>query len=99
MFDIKDMKKRYFEVNINGQLFEVEPPKVKTLKKIVALQKRAEAEALDDLVEAVRTILAKNKDGKPVSSELIEELDLDQLNGILTQYFEWMAGVKKDPNL
>ena len=99
MFDINTVNKRYFEIRINGQLFEVEPPKVKTLKKIVSLSTGTDADALDGLTECVRIILNKNKDKKNVSIELVDELDLDQLNEIITKYFEWIAGVKKDPNL
>ncbi|HAO61549.1 MAG TPA: hypothetical protein DCQ90_06435 [Erysipelotrichaceae bacterium] len=101
MFDINSMNKRYFEVRINGRLFEVEPPKVKTLKKIVALQNNegAESEALNELSEAVRVILSKNKEKKHVSIEVIDDLDIDQMNEIITNYFEWISGVKKDPNL
>ena len=99
MFDISTICKRYFEVRINDQLFEVEPPKVKTLKKIVSLSKLDENQALDELSEAVRRILSKNKEKKPVSIELVDELDLDQLHEVIVKYFEWLDNSKNSPNL
>jgi len=43
-------------------------------------------------------ILNKNKDKQTVSNEIMEELDLDQLSGILTAYFEWLGKEKTSKN-
>lgn len=99
MFDIKTANKRYFEIQINDLVLEVEPPKVKTLKKMLALSKRTDDEAMSELAEVVRMILGKNKGSKPVTIEVVDDLDIDELNEIITKYFEWIASVKKDPNL
>jgi hypothetical protein len=108
MFDISTVSKRYFVIKINVetsedklpkiQIIEVEPPKLKTLKKITALAKTKDENAMDDLTEAVRTILSKNKAGYKVPEEVIDELDFDQMNEILTAYFEWLSNSKQDPN-
>lgn len=99
MFDISTVNKRYFEIRINGKLLEVEPPKVKTLKKIVSLSKVSGEEALSELAEAVRLILNKNKDRTTVLIDLVDELDLDQMNEIILKYFEWLDTSKNSPNL
>jgi hypothetical protein len=98
MFDVDTINKRYFNIKIGSLNLEVEPPKIKTLKKITALTKVRDEEAINDLTAAVAMILNKNKSGRKIPDEVIEELDLDQLNEILTTYFEWLAGNKKDPN-
>lgn len=98
MFDISTVSKRYFLIKINEISLEIEPPKVKTLKKITALSKAKEEDAMDDLAEAVGIILNKNKAGYKVTEDLVDELDFDQLNEILKAYFEWLSKRKNSPN-
>jgi hypothetical protein len=102
--------KRYFGIKIEKELtdvetmqtitvdLDVEPPKLKVLKKITALAKVRSEDAFDDLTEALRLILSKNKTGTKVPEELIGELDFDEMNEILTRYFEWLAQSKNSPN-
>lgn len=98
MFDISTVSKRYFAIKLEEISLDVEPPKLKALKKITALAKSREEEAMDDLVEAVSMILNKNKTKYKVSEELIDELDFDQINEILTAFFEWLTKSKNTPN-
>ena len=114
IFDINTVNKRYWDIKLNVTLtkivddievekevelkLEVEPPKLKALKKITGLAKVRNEDAIDDLSEAVRMILNKNKDKQTVSNEIMEELDLDQLSGILTAYFEWLGKEKTSKN-
>ncbi|WP_050608228.1 hypothetical protein [Clostridium niameyense] len=97
MFDINTVNKRYFNIRINEIILEVEPPKVKALKKITNLSKSKDDDAIDDLTDAVKMILSKNKSKYDVT-ELIDELDFDQLNQILTAYFDWLAREKNSKN-
>ncbi|MGH4125096.1 MAG: hypothetical protein ACREV6_19445 [Clostridium sp.] len=114
MFDINTVNKRYWDIKLKVTLtkiineeeveedvelkLEVEPPKIKALKKITRLSKVRDEDAIDDLSEAVRMILNKNKDRKKVPNEIMEELDLDQLSAILTAYFEWLSKEKTSKN-
>ena len=98
MYDISVINKRYFDIKIGTIELEVEPPKIKTLKKIMSLSKSRSEETMNDLAEAVGMILNKNKSGYVVASEIIDELDLDQLNEILTAYFEWVSKEKSSKN-
>lgn len=98
MFDINTVSKRYFNIKIGDLSLEVEPPKIKVLKKITALSKSRNENSMDDLAAAVEMILSKNKSGFKVSEEIIDELDLDQLNEILTAYFQWLSKEKNSKN-
>lgn len=98
MFDISTVSKRYFSIKINGVALEVEPPKLKTLKKITSLSKSRNEDAMNDLAEAVGMLLNKNKSNYQVSEDFIDDLDFDQMNEILTAYFEWLAKSKNSPN-
>lgn len=99
MLDVNKISKRYFDIKIEDIELRVEPPKLKTLKKIKELAKSKDDDADEQMIEAVRLLLSKNASGKNVPSELIDELDTDQINEILTQFFNWMSEVRKnDPN-
>jgi len=98
MFDLNIVNKRYFGIKLGELELEVEPPKLKALKKITSLSKAKNEDAITDLAEAVQMILSKNKGSKIVSDEMIEELDLDQLSEILNAYFEWLGKEKNSKN-
>lgn len=108
MFDISTVSKRYFEVKltltddndeeIKNIELKVEPPKIKMLKKLMAVWKASKADAMDELAEAIQKLLSKNKDGYKVPMEYIDELDYDQMNELLTEYFKWLGKEKNSKN-
>jgi len=99
MFDLSAVNKRYFDIKLNDLVLEVEAPKVKTLKKIVDLAINSKKEeGLDGMTDAVLTLLKKNKGNKKVPPGIIDELDFDQMNEILTAFFEWLTGEKNSKN-
>jgi len=99
MFDMKNINKRYWDVKFtNGLFLSVECPKLKTLRKITDLTKDRE-NIVENLCGALALALSKNKQGKKITSDFIEEnMDIDDINSLLTSYFEWIKCVKSDPN-
>lgn len=108
MFDISAVNKRYFEVKLSetndvGEelstiVVEAEPPKLKVLKKITSISKSKGEDAIEDLTEAIKMILNKNKSKSIVQDKYIEELDSDQMKELLTEYFNWLNATKNSPN-
>lgn len=107
MFDISTVSKRYFSIKltvtdaedqVKSIELEVEPPKVKMLKKLMSLRKTAREETMDELSEAIRKMLSKNKAKYVVPIEYIDELDFDQMVEILNAYFEWLGKEKDSKN-
>lgn len=108
MFDLSLVNRRYFTIKLTAEdeegkahvlSLDVEPARLKTLKKLISISKTAGPEAIDELCEAIQKLLSKNKSGKKVPEEYITALDFDQLQAILTAYFEWLGGEKeKNPN-
>lgn len=98
IFDLNVINKRYFEIKIGNTVLEIEPPTKKMLSKITLLRSIKEEDVTDGLYEAVGMILDKNKSGKKLPPETIDELNLDQINEIITAYFTWLSKEKNSPN-
>ncbi|MFA0816026.1 MAG: hypothetical protein ACC608_09595 [Anaerofustis sp.] len=113
MFDISIMNRRYFEICFTVTVededgneqpeqkrieLKIEPPKMKTLKRLIRISKADREDSMDELTEAVRLLLNKNKSGYIVSMDIIDSLDFDELLEILNKYFDWLGAEKKSPN-
>lgn len=108
MFDLYSVKKRFFDIKFNyidedGESHDVKlqvrPAKLKTLNKLIKLQKDNGGESAENITNAVKSLLSNNKTGYIVPDEIVEELDLDQVKAILTAYINWMSEEKNnDPN-
>ncbi|KAF0226179.1 MAG: hypothetical protein FD179_1010 [Erysipelotrichaceae bacterium] len=96
MFDLNNIITRYFTLSINNTQLEVEPPRVKTLKKLIAVQK---SEDYDAFIEVMSEVLSKNRQNKKITVEMLDGIDVDVLNEISVQYFTWLSEVKNNPNL
>ena len=96
MFDLTSIVTRYFTLTINGTQLEVEPPKVKTLKKLVAVQKSND---YNSYIEVMAEILSKNRQKIKITVEMLDSTDFDVLNTLTVEYFAWLSEVKNHPNL
>lgn len=107
MFDISTVNKRYFEIkltiiddddNEKSIELEVEPPKVKMLKKLMEVKKTANENSMDELTEVMLKMLSKNKAKYKVPSEYVDELNFDQMIEILNEYFKWLGKERNSKN-
>lgn len=99
MLDMSQISERYWEIKLRGgTILSVENPKVKTLKKIDGLQKDKD-DPLASLCNAVSISLSKNKQGKKITPEYVEEnFDIDEIKTILDSFFTWVREVQNSPN-
>lgn len=105
MFDIKGVNKRYFGITLyleedekeKSVSINVEPPKVKTLKKLTSLANSSEDKVIDELEEAIIELLSKNKERIKIN-EYVEELTIDEMTELLTAFFKWLNEEKKAKN-
>lgn len=97
MLDLNLVNGRYFEVKVGEFILELEPCKLKTLRKFQKLAKNAEDD--EDIIDIASAILNKNKKKTKISDEVIGEIDIDQLNTLLLEYFSWVSKEKQaNPN-
>lgn len=111
MFDMKALKTRYFELRLcNGLRLEVEPPKIKVLRKIMELAK-VDSEGGDEsggdfddsaismLSEALSMALSKNRQSKTITTDWIEDnMNIDEIQELLMQYFTWVQDIQSSKN-
>lgn len=107
MFDVSQISKRYFDIRLavenddgetNAVELQVEPPTVRQLNNLLAVSKADPEDAVTELRDAVRSILSKNRTGYKVPDEYMDEIDMDQLSGILMAYLSWVGDEKKAKN-
>lgn len=105
MYDMTSLVTRFYKLKFkDGLVLELEPPKLKTLKKIASLSKSLSSEELteDDitnLAEAISLCLSKNKQNKEISVEVVEDsFDIDEMYGFLVDYFNWVNEIQSSKN-
>ena len=106
MYDMTALVTRYFKIKLkNGLFLELEPPKLKVLKKISSLSKSISAKELTDkditiLAEAIALSLSKNKQNKTISIDTVENMfDIDEMYDFLSNYFKWVGEIQNQKNL
>lgn len=95
---------RYFTVKFrNGLQLDVEPPKLKALKKILKVSNAnniVDAESVfEDMTEALSIALSKNKQNRKVTVDEIDDwLDVDEIIDLLNNYVVWIEEINSSKN-
>lgn len=105
MFDMSNIVKNYFPITLeDGRKIEIEPPKLKTLKRIAHLSKLTNSaelteEDIESLSSAISLALSKNKSNVKISSDEVEEMfDINSMYDFLTKYFGWVSEIQNSKN-
>ncbi|TFI13722.1 hypothetical protein E4P35_11005 [Thiopseudomonas sp. 4R-3cl] len=105
MFDMREIVKRYFKVTLpSGLELELEPPKMKVLRKLMRLAKASQSDdftedQLDELIEAVAIMLSKNNKKHKITAQEVEDmLDLDNMLDLVIAYFNWVEEISDSKN-
>lgn len=103
MFDMTQYIPRYFKITLkNGKILDVEPPKLKALKKILKLssiKNEMTEKDFDSLILAVSMALSKNKQNYKVTTEWLEDNhNIDELQDLLINYFNWVDEIENSKN-
>lgn len=105
MYDMTKYKIRYFDIKLkNGRILNLEPPKMKILKKIASLSEIKNNDELSEndianLTEAVAIALSKNKQDYKMNSEKVdEEYDIFEIVNFLNNYFDWVNSIQNSKN-
>lgn len=105
MYDMAKLKTRYFDIKLRtGKILNIEPPKLKVLKKIAALSEVKNTEELgekdiENLTEAVALALSKNRQNFKITRDQVEnEYDIDEIMDLLNNYFDWVNSIQNSKN-
>lgn len=99
-FNFNDIKIDTFKITFNeGKTLTLRPPKLKVMRKAASIKKDDNAEAVSEMIEVVAIILSNNKENRTITTDFVEnEFDTSELVSFLTNYFEWVASIKQNPN-
>lgn len=105
MYDMTKLVPRHFKIKLkNNKIIEVEPPKLKVLKKILKL---SSIKSNSDLTEqdfenitiATSMALSKNKQNYEVAAKWLEDNhNIDELQNLLLNYFSWVNEIEDSKN-
>ena len=105
MYDMTNLITRYFKIKLkDGKELELEPPKLKVLRKISKLSKSINNDELSEddianLSEANSLSLSKNKQGRNISVEYVEDnFDIDEMYDFLINYYNWVGEIQNSKN-
>ena len=105
MYDMTKLGVRYFNMKLkNGKIIDIEPPKMKILKKIANLSEVKNNDELTEkdianLTEAVVLAFNKNKQNYKITVEKIEEeYDILEIMDFLNAYFDWVNSIQNSKN-
>jgi len=100
MFDINSLNVDHFKINLeNNEIIDINPPKIKVLKKIMTLTKVTDETAIDEISNAILLILNSNKQGKKFNQDYIDEnFTIQNMQEFLKQYFKWVSSIQNNPN-
>ncbi len=107
MYDMTKLGVKYFETILpNGKYLLVAPPKLKALKKILALSKSINngengltEDDIVNLIEGLSIALSRNKQNYKVTPKFIEEeMDITEITSLLSKYFEWVNRIQETKN-
>lgn len=105
MYDMTALVTRFFKIKLkNGLVLELEPPKLKILKKIASLSRSQSTGELTDvditnLAEAIALSLSKNKQNRTITSDTVEDMfDIDEMYDFLANYFNWVGEIQNSKN-
>lgn len=86
-------QKSKLELNINGDIIHMLPPKMKTLRKMKKSHETAnEAEILETIAEA----LSNNIENKEITADVFEELDIEEFKSLMTDFNTFIADIQKN---
>lgn len=105
MYDMTKLKKRYFDMKLkSGKIINIEPPKLKILKKISSLSSVKDNDDLSEtdianLSEAVTLAFNKNRQNFKITAEKVEEdYDMIEIVDFLNNYFNWVNQIQDSKN-
>ena len=110
MFDVSQVGRRYFAVRLaatdeEGKTrtidLDVLPPTVKMLHQLAEVASATDGSTdmvvIEELRDTMSRVLSHNRTGLK-ADEYVDAMDLDQLQAVLTAYFEWVGQERSAKN-
>lgn len=104
-FDFNKIKRTFFNVTLkDGKKLIVKMPMKKTFEKMTVI-KDIDVDEMDpgDVIDTIGSlcaeILSNNMNKKKITTEyVVENYDIEEMKAFIEGYYEFVGGVKSDPN-
>ena len=104
-FDFNKIKRTFFNVTLkDGKKLIVKMPMKKTFEKMTVI-KDIDVDEMDpgDVIDTIGSlcaeILSNNMNSKKITTEyVVENYDIEEMKAFIEGYYEYVGGVKSDPN-
>jgi hypothetical protein len=86
-------QKSKLELNLNGDIIHMLPPKMKVIRKMKESHETAnEGEILETIAEA----LSNNIESKEITADIFDELDIEDFKGLMSDFNGFIADIQKN---
>jgi len=86
-------QKSKLELNLNGDIIHMLPPKMRVLKKIRISHETANE---TEILEAIAEALSNNTENKEITVDTIDELNIEDFKDLMTDFNTFIADIQKN---
>lgn len=86
-------QKSKLELNINGDIIHMLPPKMRVLRK---MKQSHETINEDETLKAIAEALSNNIENKEITADVFEELDIEDFKSLMTDFNTFIADIQKN---
>lgn len=86
-------QKSKLELNLNGDIIHMLPPKMKILRKMKQSHETANE---NEILEIIAEALSNNIENKEITADIFGELDIEDFKSLMTDFNGFIADIQKN---
>jgi len=86
-------QKSKLELNINGDIIHMLPPKMRVLRKMKQSHETANE---DEILETIAEALSNNIENKEITADVLENLDVEDFKDVMSDFNGFIADIQKN---
>jgi len=86
-------QKSKLELNLNGDIIHMLPPKMRVLRKMKQSHETANE---DEILETIAEALSNNIENKEITADVLENLDVEDFKDVMSDFNGFIADIQKN---
>lgn len=86
-------QKSKLELNLNGGIIHMLPPKMRVLRKMKQSHETANE---NEILETIAEALSNNVENKQITADIFDELDIEDFKSLMTDFNTFIADIQKN---